>query len=108
MKEKNKTRIEILLEEYNRLHQDRRNWDNNIFQLFVLLITITSLGVTAVLQQRAQSIGINPTMVNETFNFWDYFIMAYPYITYLFTLIFLVLSGVIVKILQLYYSLKTA
>lgn len=88
-----KEKIEILLVEFDRLHQDRRNWDNNIFQLFVLLVTITSVGVAAILQHRLQAIELSHTNGEPVFAFWDYFIMSYPYMTYLFALIFLILSG---------------
>ena len=41
---------DILKIEYQRLRDDRRNWTNNLFQLFVLLLTISILGIASIIQ----------------------------------------------------------
>jgi len=88
MENKSEIELQVLLEEYERLRQDRRNWDNNIFHLFGLLLTISAVCVTALIQVRSNSV------VEESF--WKITVIAYPYVIYIFSLAFLILSGAIV------------
>jgi hypothetical protein len=83
--------LTVLLTESKRLHEDRRMWDNNIFRLFSLLLSISAVCLAAVIQVRTKSL---PSHISQSF-YWEILVIAYPYIIYVFTFIFLVLNGAI-------------
>ena len=90
------TLLEILKVEYQRLRDDRRNQNNNLFQLFVLLLSISVLGVASVVQFKY---GLNNNETSNTIlrinSFWDIVTISYPFISYIFLSVFFVLSDAI-------------